>query len=369
MLWKRFIDDVLMLFTGSFEECEQLVNWLNSLMPGVVKFKFDFSLHKVEFLDLEIFLKDGRLTTNLYIKPTNKQLYLDFSSNHPEHCKIAIPYSQALRVVEKCSEEEDRETHFTQLKERFKIRNYPEKVITEKFEKAKKHDRRSLIFKNRKNRNGEAKKVRFIFTHNESNPPIHKWVRMCKPLLERNAVSKEIGSKIQICTKQPKNLQAILGGFRGKRVSQNVPADAGCSKCERKCKVSCPLIKEGNKFQSTRTQKIYNIRQKVDCDSDWVIYLITCKKCSGQYVGKSKTKFKIRHSNHKQEVKKLIGGLGGHYGGVGGCGYQNMSIQIIEQIDHKNMKNLAMREQFWQNQLRVFVENGCKNHCIRKEYT
>ena len=129
---------------------------------------------------------------------------------------------------------------------------------------------------------------------------------------------------MQCLRKQPKNLQAILGGFRGKRVSQNVPADAGCSKCERKCKVSCPLIKEGNKCQSTRTQKIYNIRQKVDCDSEWVIYLITCKKCSGQYVGKSKTKFKIRHSNHKQEVKKIIGGLGGHYGGVGGCGYQNM---------------------------------------------
>ena len=135
------------------------------------------------------------MTTNLYIKPTNKQLYLDSSSNHPEHCKIAIPYSQALRAVEKCSEEEDRETHFTQLKERFKIRNYPEKVITEKFEKAKKHDRRSLIFKNRTNRNGEAKKVRFIFTHIESNPPIHKWVRMCKPLLERNAVSKETTQK------------------------------------------------------------------------------------------------------------------------------------------------------------------------------
>ena len=101
LLWKRLFDDVLMLFAGSYEECEQLVNWLNSLMPGVVRFKFDFSLQKVEFLDLEIFLKDGRLSKNIFTKPTKKQLYLDFSSNHPEHCKVAIPYSQALRVVEK----------------------------------------------------------------------------------------------------------------------------------------------------------------------------------------------------------------------------------------------------------------------------
>ena len=129
------------------------------------------------------------------------------------------------------------------------------------------------------------------------------------------------------------------------------------------------MLKEGDIFKSTRTKKVYKMKQKLTCDSDWVIYLITCKKCEGQYVGKSKTIFKKRHSNHKQEVKNKIGGLGHHYGDVGGCGYPNMSIQIIEQIKHKNMKNLAIREQFWQNQLRVFAENGCRNHCLRKDFS
>ena len=358
-----------MLFAGSYEECEQLVNWLNSLVPGVVRFKFDFSNHKVEFLDLEIFLKEGKLKTNLFIKPSNKQLYLDFSSNHPEHCKVGIPYSQALRVVERCSETEEQEKQLKNLKEKLKDRNYPDKVIDEKFGKARNKDRRTLIFQNRKDKNGGNKKVRFMFTHNTANPPIHKWLRMCKPLLERSAKAKDIGSKIQICTKQPRNLKTILGGYREKtRVSQNVPANTGCSKCAKNCKVSCPMMKEGKTFKSTRTKRTYPIRQNVDCDSEWVIYLITCRKCLGQYVGKSKTKFKLRHSNHKQEVKRQIGGLGSHYGGLDGCGYANMSIQIIEQIEHKNMKNLAMREQFWQNQLRVFVENGCKNHCLRKDF-
>ena len=32
--WKRFI--VFMLFRGSESECENLVNWLNGLLPGVV---------------------------------------------------------------------------------------------------------------------------------------------------------------------------------------------------------------------------------------------------------------------------------------------------------------------------------------------
>ena len=33
MLWKRFIDDIFMLFKGTQSDCEKLVNWLNSLMP------------------------------------------------------------------------------------------------------------------------------------------------------------------------------------------------------------------------------------------------------------------------------------------------------------------------------------------------
>ena len=48
---------------------------------------------------------------------------------------------------------------------------------------------------------------------------------------------------------------------------------------------------------------------KVDCDSTWVIYLCSYKKCGGQYVGKSKTPFKIRHSNHKREIKNKMGVL------------------------------------------------------------
>jgi hypothetical protein len=253
-----------MLFAGSHEECEQLVDWLNSLMPGVVKFKFDFSHQKVEFLDLEIFKKEGRLKTNIFIKPTNKQLYLDFSSNHPEHCKLAIPYSQALRVVERCSEIKEQETQLENLKEKLKERNYPENIIEEKFDKARKKDRRTLIFQNRNNKNRGTKKVRFMFTHNAANPPIHKWVRMCKPLLERSAKAKDIGSKIQICTKQPRNLKAMLGGYREKAgVSQNVQANAGCSKCEKNCKVSCPMMKEGKTFQSTRTKRKYPIKQNV----------------------------------------------------------------------------------------------------------
>jgi predicted GIY-YIG superfamily endonuclease len=134
-----------------------------------------------------------------------------------------------------------------------------------------------------------------------------------------------------------------------------------------KCRVVCPILEESKTFKSFNTGKLYKIRQKVTCNSSWVIYLCTCRKCGGQYVGKSETTFKKRHSNHKQEIKKEVGGLGHHYGGSGGCGYQNMSIIIIEEVETKTKAYLAEREVFWQHQLRVYVENGSNGHCYRKE--
>ena len=356
-----------MFFRGSKEECTSLVEWLNSLMPGVVKFKFEFSFEEIEFLDLKIFLEGGRIITELYVKPTNKQLYLDYNSNHPHHCKKGIPYSQALRIVERCAKTEDRDKHLDVLRKKLEERNYPKELIEEQFRRAKMKDRKSLIYQKRNPNTKKDQKVRLIFTQNQANPPLHKWIRECKPLL-KSEKPKAIGDNIQIGYKQPKNLQRLVGGSMGGPGGgpKTPPPDAGCKKC-KKCKVACPILEETKTFKSTNTGKVYNIKESVTCTSDWVIYLSTCKKCAGQYVGKSKTPFKLRHSNHKIEIRDKRGGLGSHFGGRGGCGYEHISIVIIEQVKNKNLKYLAAREVFWQHQLRVFVENGGRAHCIRKD--
>ena len=196
---------------------------------------------------------------------------------------------------------------------------------------------------------------------------MHSWVRQCKQVLVRNDKAKDIGSRIQIGSKQPRNLQRLVGGDRGDSKFEAPPHDAGCRKCNR-CRVSCPKIQETKFFESTNTQKRYKIKQKMDCDSDYLVYLVTCKKCHGQYFGKSQTKFKLRHSNHKREIKGDIGGLGHHYNEAkGGCGYENLTVILIEQVAERTPQFLAKREVYWQHQLRVYIENGCRAHCYRKE--
>ena len=57
-------------------------------------------------------------------------------------------------------------------------------------------------------------KVRLIFTHTKANPPINKWIRECKYLLNKNDRAKNIGSRIQVASKQPKNMKQLVGGIK-----------------------------------------------------------------------------------------------------------------------------------------------------------
>ena len=65
--WQRFIDDILNIWTGTEEQFSEFFNFLNSYHPTM---KFDEAQHNsrensCEFLDLNIFIKDGRIRTDL----------------------------------------------------------------------------------------------------------------------------------------------------------------------------------------------------------------------------------------------------------------------------------------------------------------
>ena len=50
---------------------------------------------------------------------------------------------------------------------------------------------------------------------------------------------------------------------------------------------------EGEYFTSGVTGKSYVTNFRMDCDSDHVVYLLSCARCSEQYVGSTITKFRI----------------------------------------------------------------------------
>eukprot|EP00111_Clytia_hemisphaerica_P008032 TCONS_00023381-protein len=61
----------------------------------------------------------------------------------------------------------------------------------------------------------------------------------------------------------------------------------------------CKQVKETKTFTSNTTSKEYKIYHKTYCRSICVIYLMECRKCKIQYVGKTKTTFNVRLNKHR----------------------------------------------------------------------
>ena len=69
-----------------------------------VKFTCEYSREKINYLDIQVIVREGKLITDLYVKQTDSHQYLDPSSCHPYHCTKSIPYSRALRINLICLE-------------------------------------------------------------------------------------------------------------------------------------------------------------------------------------------------------------------------------------------------------------------------
>ena len=102
--WKRFIDDIFVIWTGTHEEFLEFFNFLNSFHSTI---KFDEPQHhsetnSCEFLDLKISIENGKIVTDLFRKDTAKPRALLPSSAHPGHITTNIVYSMAFRLIRIC---------------------------------------------------------------------------------------------------------------------------------------------------------------------------------------------------------------------------------------------------------------------------
>jgi len=131
-------------------------------------------------------------------------------------------------------------------------------------------------------------------------------------------------------------------------------------------------------FASTLTRKNYTIinhtPNPLTCSSENIIYLITCSRCSIQYVGETKQKLSIRMNNHRTAIrgqKNTI--LTEHFREEGGCCINHCIVQPIEKIDdsgtNKDQKRRRLeREAFWIKELRTLTPYGLNDRLDSKNW-
>ena len=137
----------------------------------------------------------------------------------------------------------------------------------------------------------------------------------------------------------------------------------GSFKCKKsRCQV-CLNVNETDTFTSTVTKKTYKINHKFDCSDKCLIYLLTCKKCLIQYVGKTVDEFRYRWNNYKSNSRNydcnqpcMQRHLYEHYSSVGHCGFlEHVSITLIDKTDPSDP---LKREDYWRRTLCTMAPYG-----------
>ena len=125
---------------------------------------------------------------------------------------------------------------------------------------------------------------------------------------------------------------------------------------------TCDFVKEGKTLKATATDTIATINSAVDCTTENYIYLITCKKCRLQYVGKSNQKFASRMSQHRNYVinKQLQKSTGEHFNRRGHK-LADFECSILEKVHDRDPMVLSVREEHWIRKFNVKYKGMNKN--------
>ena len=321
-LWKRYIDDILIIWTDSWDSFLEFFNYINNFHRTM---KYDEPCHdsttnSCNFLDLNISVQNGKLVTDLYRKPTDKPRALLPSSAHPTHITSNIVYSMAFRLIRICSGEEDFKKRLVELKEDFLIpRGYKPKIIDGQYKRIMElpgdtylQRRKEALKKKEKKQAGAEHRVIVPFVYNPLLPKLSTVLsKHYNTMIFNNPELKEIFPEPPMgALKQGPNLRKNLCRSVLYRTSRNTKyqrstrkTSEGWKKCSKPCPV-CPFAAPPKQtITSEVSDYIHNIKTPVTCQSENIIYMWRCKKenCVSKpenfYIGLSKRKFQLRFSD------------------------------------------------------------------------
>ncbi len=133
LLFRRFIDDLLIFWRGTQREWDQITQLL-SAQKGI-KWIETASGSSVDFLDLKICIEAESLITRTYQKNLNLYLYPVFSSAVPPHNKTGLIKGLLTKYWEQNTLKTDFLLICRKLKERLLARGYPAKLIDFAYQK------------------------------------------------------------------------------------------------------------------------------------------------------------------------------------------------------------------------------------------
>jgi GIY-YIG catalytic domain len=135
-----------------------------------------------------------------------------------------------------------------------------------------------------------------------------------------------------------------------------------CLPCGSKKCLTCPVVLSQNSFLSTTYNKYFPIKTNCNCNSNNLIYLITCKLCKIQYVGETGDTLRNRLNNHRSTINLHKNTAIALHFNSPNHSYQNLTIIPIEILTPQtSITERRNREFYWQRTLGTLHPLGLNN--------
>jgi hypothetical protein len=133
--YKRYIDDIAVLFQGTASELQEFMDEMNNMHPSI-KLTWTTSSTSMEYLDLVVFKGKRwpeKLDYRVHQKTLNKYLYLPWKSFHPRSQKSSMITAEVQRYIRNSSSFEDYIRIKRLFRSRLRARGYPREQINRSF--------------------------------------------------------------------------------------------------------------------------------------------------------------------------------------------------------------------------------------------
>ena len=317
--YKRFLDDITGLWTGSKEDYEIWADRVNRKLGELglsikedpsTEWDFHPPTSDCVFLDIRFrFDMEDGLLTDVHIKPTDARVYLHYSSFHPRQTFKSVVYSQCLRYRRLINGEIRFLRRLQELKDCFVNSGYP-KVMVEGIINDVSNRKRNLDYR-KKDSIQPPNTILWVQTYGPATDDIQKAVKEANSMLPQSPAWTGNDKVIGVVNRRSRNLADLI--LKRKKFALDESRESlGTSRCTplpepgQKRKVgrpcaSCDLMSSSGSVRSSVNGKIYKT-PSANCKSKNLVYCASCNFCLKQYVGKTKNKLQTRISGHRSHM-------------------------------------------------------------------
>ncbi|OCT59707.1 hypothetical protein XELAEV_18000571mg [Xenopus laevis] len=250
-LWLRFINDIILIWSGTQSDFFDFVNKLNINYINL-KVTAEIQNDSINFLYIRIYRNHNQnLHTTVYRKETTTNSLLHADSQHPASTIRGIPTGQYLRIRRLCSTTNDFKIEAKKLYDRFKLRGCSHNCLKRAYQKALVANRTTLLAPRKWEKQCKQEttnEIRIIGDYSKEHKQIMNILTKHWHILGQDRTLKEtIGDCPIITFRRSKNLRDRLMWshftipIKSTWLSERTK---GCYKCG-KC-LSCPFIEKNH---------------------------------------------------------------------------------------------------------------------------